>query len=104
MRERQVETGKVGRDKAGRKNTKSRRNAGISDSLAPIPATVDFTGPAPSVAPSIKAQPLRAAPSLAPNGAVALTKLVVTKIQLFEPAALVRSIACGRYKSVRRSH
>jgi hypothetical protein len=102
VRERQVETGKVGRDKAGRKSTKPRRNAGISDSLAPIPAAVDFTGPAPSVAPSIKAQPLRAAPSLAPNGALALKKSAVTKIQLVEPAALGRPIACDGCKSVRR--
>jgi hypothetical protein len=104
VRERQVETGRVWRDKAGRKNTKSRRNAGISDSVAPTSAAVDFTWPAPSVAPSIKAQPLQAAPWLAPNCAFALTKSAVTKIRLFEPAALGRSIACDRCKSVRRSH
>jgi hypothetical protein len=67
---------------------KSRRSAWISASVASISAAVDFTAPAPSVAPSINAQSLWTAPSFAPNGAFALAKSAVTKIQLLEPAAL----------------
>jgi hypothetical protein len=83
---------------------KSARNAGISASVAPISAVVQPTAPDLSAAPSIKARPLWAAPSLAPNGALALTKSALTKIQLLEPAALERSGVCGGRKSIRKLH
>lgn len=83
---------------------KSARNAGISASVAPISAAVGSAAAAPSAAPSIKARPLRAALSLAPNGALALTKSALTKIQLLEPAALKRSGACSGRQSIRKLH
>ena len=67
---------------------KSRRSARTSASAAPTSAAVDYTVMAPSTAPSVKARPPVAAPSLASNGALALTKSAMTRIQLSEPAAL----------------
>ena len=80
---------------------KSGGNAGISLSVASILTAWDAaTAPFPSMVPSIKAQSLWAAPSLASNGALALTKSALTKIQLLEPAAFGRSDACDGYKSI----
>jgi hypothetical protein len=65
---------------------------------------VDSAAAVPSAAPSIKARPLQAALSLAPNGALALTKSALTKIQLLEQAAFERSDACDGCKSIRQIH
>jgi hypothetical protein len=83
---------------------KSWCNAGISASVAPKSAAVSPTAMAPSATLSIKAQPLWAAPSLALNGALALIKSALTKIQLLELAALGRSVACDGCKSIRQIH
>jgi hypothetical protein len=72
--------------------------------VAPISTAVDSAAAVPSAAPSIKARPLQAALSLAPNGALALTKSALTKIQLLEPAAFERSDACDGCKSIRQIH
>jgi hypothetical protein len=83
------------------KMMRSRRKARTSALVAPISAAFDLTAPTPSAALSVKAQPLQAAPSLAPNGAFVLTKSAATKIQLLEPPAGAQAPATDVNRSAR---
>lgn len=88
---------KVKENQDGGEKAQSRRNVRTSASSAPISAAVDSTVPVPPAAPAAKPLPtLRATPSLAPKGAVILTKPAAQKAQSLEPGAPAPATAVNR--------